>query len=124
MNVRVPAIVLVLSLVSPAVATAVCELTCLEAHHHATAAAMEADCHRHDAASAPVVAVSAVDAAFCHRDSLPASAIVKASPQLASVPASMVRPRPAGLQLPVGTSFHRRVAAPPGLLLTATQLRI
>jgi hypothetical protein len=125
MNMRSCTLVLVLSLVSPAVVNAVCELTCLHAHHHGNAEALAAECHGHGATPASAVAVSAADPALCHDAAPVPSAIVKAPPQLASVPVVASTPRPAALNVPARLSLRGRLWSDPSdLLLITTQLRI
>ena len=124
MTMRFSAVLLVLSLVSPAVVTVVCELGCLQAHHHNTDAPSAAQCHGHQASPAPVVAVSAADWALCHDSAPVLSAIVKVSSQFASMAlvigawSSEFRVSPAR-SLRSGPGF-----SPPNLLLITTQLRI
>jgi hypothetical protein len=125
MSMRSCALLLVLSLVSPEVVNAVCELTCLHAHHHRSADALAAECHSQDASAAPAATVSAADPALCHDDARVPSAIVKASPQLAAMPALVISPRSPEFRGPAGPSLrsHPRFG-PPGVLLITTQLRI
>ena len=119
------ALLLVLSLVSPAVVSAVCELTCLHAHHHTGMEAKAAECHGHDAVPASAVVVTAADAALCHDGATVPSAIVKASAQLASMPAVVNGPRPPEFRAPTAFAPRGRVwLGPPSLLLITTQLRI
>jgi len=124
MRLRPAAIVLVLSLVSPVVVTAVCEIACLRAQHH-DAGAVAADCHGHGAGPAPAVALSRADQALCHDDAAAPSAIVVSSQQLASMPAVV--------DLPPTSVFNLRTPAfwsggfrfrPPDVLLITNQLRI
>jgi len=125
MSMRSSALLLVVSLVSPAVVTAVCELTCLRAHHNTSGEAMAAQCHGQEASPAPVVTVSAADRALCHGDAPVPSASVKATPQFASMPAVVNGPRPAGLDEPAPASLRGRTwYGPPDFLLITTQLRI
>ena len=122
---RFSALLLVLSLVSPAVVTTACELACLHAHHHRSGEALAAQCHDHAASPPPVVAVSAVDRALCHDDAPVPSAIVKATPQFASMPAIVSGPRPSGFHVPARPSLGGRLwFGPSDLLLITTQLRI
>jgi hypothetical protein len=122
---RCSALLLVLSLVSPAVVTAVCELVCLQAHHHSTGEALAAQCHGRDASSAPVVTLSAADWALCHDGTPVPSAVVKASPQFVPMPALVISPRPSEFREPATSWFRSRPGfGPPGVLLITTQLRI
>ena len=122
---RASALLLVLGLVSPAVVTAACELVCLQAHHHSTGDALAAQCHGHDASSAPVVSLSAADWALCHDGAPVPSAIVKASPQSPSTPAVVVGARPLECREPAASLRPSRHGfGPPGVLLITTQLRI
>ncbi len=122
---RPAALVLMLSLVSPVVVTAVCEVACLRAQHHDAGAAVAADCHGHGAGPAPAVALSRADQALCHDDAAAPSAIVVSSQQLASMPAVV--------DLPPTSAFNLRAPAfwsggfrfrPPDVLLITNQLRI
>ena len=125
MGMRSSALLLVLSLVSPAVVTAVCEFTCLQAHHHSPGDALGPQCHGHDASSAPLVALSAADVALCHDNATVPSAVVKAAPQGASMPAVVSAARPPQFREPAASSFRSRPGfGPPGVLLITTQLRI
>jgi len=122
---RFSAVLLVVSLVSPAVVTVVCELSCLQAHHHTTSAALAAQCHGHQTSPAPVVAVSAADWALCHDSAPVPSAIVKASPQSPSTPAIVAGSRPLEFREPAASLRRSRPGVgPPGVLLITTQLRI
>ena len=121
---RCVALALVLSLVSPAVITAVCEVGCLRAEHHDAGAAAAADCHSHGAGPAPAVALSGADQALCHDDAAAPSAIVVASQQLVSMPAVIHVPQDAALVPPAMSSLSAGFRAGRPLLLITTQLRI
>jgi hypothetical protein len=119
------ALLLVLSLVSPAVVNAACELTCLRAHHHRSAEALATECHGHDAAPARAVAVSAADPRLCHDAAPVPSATVKAPLQFVSIPAVVSSLRPPEIHVPAALSQRGRSwPGPLDLLLITTQLRI
>jgi hypothetical protein len=124
-GVRLSALLLVLSLVSPAVVNTVCELACLHAHHHRTGEALAAQCHGDDASPAPVVAMSSAEVALCHGDGPVPSAIVKATPHVASMPAVVGSTRLPEFHVPAQSPVRGRLwVGPPDLLLITTQLRI
>jgi hypothetical protein len=124
MGMRSCAFLLMLSLVSPAVLTAACELACLQAQHHRNADALASPCHGHAAPPAPV-AVSAADRALCHDEAPLPSAIVKATPQFASMPSEVTAALPAEFHMPdrVFPRGHLWVVHP-ALLRITSQLRI
>lgn len=125
MSMRLSALLLVLSLVSPAVVTTVCELACLHAHHHRTGEAVVAQCHGDDVSPAPAVAMSSAEVALCHDDGPVPSAIVKATPHFASMPAVAGSTRLPEFHVPAQSSVRGRLwFGPPDLLLITTQLRI
>ena len=99
MVMRAVALLLVVSLVSPAVVSVVCELSCLRVLHHATGAAYASDCHEHGASAARDTSASKVSGAgaLCHDDGeWPTTlAVGKAPGTLASATAVVHKPNPA-----------------------------
>jgi hypothetical protein len=123
--VRSAALVLALSLVSPAVVTALCEIACLHEQHHQEGAATQAECHGHNDSTARMVAISAAADVLCHDDAAAPAAVIAGGHSLSSMPAVVNLPQEpaidlrAPLSVPGGMWFR-----PPNLLLIATQLRI
>jgi hypothetical protein len=123
--VRSAALLLALSLVSPAVLTALCEIACLRAQHHQEGAATQAECHGHHGAAAPMVAISAAADVQCHDDAAAPAAVIAGGHSLSFTPAVVSLPQEpaidvrAPFSLPGGMWFR-----PPNLLLITTQLRI
>ena len=123
MGMRAVALVLVLSLVSPAVITAACELSCLQAAHHAATTA-GANCHGDEANSGgPAFAAGGT---LCHDDDGDAPAATAAlgtqtAPPPAIVPASLVVAAP-----PAAPHAARppHTLRPPDPRQTLTPLRI
>jgi hypothetical protein len=122
---RAAALILVLTLASPAAITAACELWCLQALHHAAAATDAGGCHSGHAAAPGTFVVAGADGARCHDDSEAPRAIVKGTAPLAFVPAvislapALFSDAPIAQAVPYSTR-----ARPPDVLLTTTQLRI
>jgi hypothetical protein len=118
------ATLLVLSLARPAFVNVVCELACLQAHHHRRAVAVASQCHGHATVPAPVVVVSSVNTVLCHDDAPAPEAVVKAAPQFASMSPAFSAPRPPELRASLKVWRGRQWLDPPGLFPTTTQLRI
>ena len=94
MGMRPAAVVLLVSLVSPAVMTAVCELSCLQALHHAASAAATGACHEHRSGQTdgPAVSGSAVlchDAAEAPAATTPATSLALFGPATAILPTAL-----------------------------------
>jgi len=114
---RLTALLLAISLVSPAVATAYCELSCLQA------LPKTASCHEQESQGGPAVSAGA---SLCHEEGSegPAAVIVSNAP-IAAPPA--IVPAVAALAPPQPFTVHiagSSLARPPDLLLLTTQLRI
>jgi hypothetical protein len=122
---RAAALILVLTLASPAAISAVCELWCLQALHHAAAAADASGCHDGHSAAPGTFAVAGADGARCHDGSEGPTAIVKATAGVAFVP-TVVASTPALFgDAPVAhLAPQSNRARPPDVLLVTTQLRI
>ena len=122
---RVAALVLVVSLASPAAISAVCELFCLQALHHAAAAAAAAGCHTGHSDAPGTSAVAGAHGTRCHDDSEAPTAIVKGTASLAFVPAVISLAPTLFDDAPVAhVATHSHRARPPDVLLITTQLRI
>jgi hypothetical protein len=121
---RAAALALVLALVSPAVLGALCELSCLQAAHHAAATPAAADCHGHGAQTdGPAVAAGAT---LCHdaRGEAPAATTALGAqtvPGPAIVPTSVAVTPPPATPHAVRPTHTRQRSDP---RLTITPLRI
>jgi hypothetical protein len=123
--VRSAALLLVLSLVSPAVVTAVCEIACLRAQHHQEGAATQAECHGRNDSTTPMVTISAAADVLCHHDAAAPAAVIAGGHSLSSTPAVVNLPQEPAIDLRAPLSVAGGLwFRPPNLLLIATQLRI
>jgi hypothetical protein len=120
---RTAAIALVAALLAPAVAAALCDVTCVSAHEHAAAA--EESCHAHEGGGTGPAMTSAA-APFCHTTTdAPRAALAPAALSttlaVAVVPAGATVP-PGGAHEYPARDISRR--PPPDPLIRTTQLRI
>ena len=121
---RRAAILLIVTLIGPSIATAVCELSCLRgAHHEATSpASSSAECHDHGSGT-PRQSLTAAGAP-CHEAAGEVTAVIEAATQLGADPAVRARqgvePRTSGA---MASALASRFS-PPDILRITTQLRI
>ena len=101
---RLTAIVLVLSLTTPVVAAALCELTCAERHE--SAAASGEDCHKRQSAIATGTLWVSADPT-CRHEAAGLASIVPAPSTLAAHPA-IIQPAPVPLGLEAVQSIVSR----------------
>jgi hypothetical protein len=121
--VRTAAVLLVTALLAPAIAAALCDVTCVRAHEQ-TAAAGEESCHAREHGAG--TAMTSAAAPFCHtttealRATL-APAALNATLAVAVVPAGAIASTSVA---PESTAHGVSRRAPPDPLLLSTQLRI
>ena len=121
---RRAAILLIVTLTGPSIATAVCELSCLRGGHHETTspASSTTECHDHGSGT-PLQSLTAAGAP-CHEAAGDVTAVIEAATQLGADPA--VRERQGvesgttGATSPALASRFR----PPDILRITTQLRV
>jgi len=120
---RAAALVLVVSLVSPAAMTAVCEISCRQALHHAATAAAP-DCHEHGAGQADGPAVSG-STVLCHDEGAPPDATAAGAALAMSAPASVTLAAAVVPDAHAARVIPRHAGArPPDRLSITAQLRI
>ena len=117
---------LLLSLLAPSVATAVCELTCVHVHQHEPVVSTES-CHHETAAIATETAPlqTLERQVTCHETNGRVAAVVLIGPSWTASPADQAqgalslgfRAKPAGLSAP-------ETCTPPAISHNSTQLRI
>ena len=126
MTMRAVALAVVVSLGSPAIMTALCELSCLKALHHAAGEAYAHDCHGDATEDTDGPIASSAGGALCHDDGEgpPAALIVAGIGAL--VVTGAVLAVPTALVDPVTHRVHPHStrAGPPDLLQLTTRLRI
>jgi len=125
MLVRLLPLALVISMLAPAVTTAVCEWTCVEQLHHQVAETTDGRHHHGDVASdAP--AIRAAEDGPCHQVTSSEPAVTSPAQQGLHTPAETPVP-PMGIPAPAPSRAWGAVVTvrPPGLLSVATtQLRV
>ena len=121
---RRAAILLIVTLTGPSIATAVCELSCLRGAHHETTspASSTTECHDHGS-STPRQSLTAAGGP-CHEAAGEVTAVIEAATQLGADPAvrerQVVEPGRSGAIVSALASQFR----PPDILRITTQLRI
>jgi hypothetical protein len=122
---RAAALLLLVSLVSPAVMSAVCELSCLQALHHAPGQSGGSDCHGHGGQPADGPLLAASGGALCHdEDTGPPAATAAGAAAPVPVPATVVAWIAAAPGLHAGVVQHTARARAPDRLPITTPLRI
>lgn len=119
------ALLIVLTLVAPAVAAALCDVTCATTHLHAAHRAAETTCHGQHSGDAEV-RIKGVANPFCHdTGDRPSATLTAGSVQKAAPLAVLVEaPEPARQPLVVVLTSTSVAWHPPDLLPVTTPLRI
>jgi hypothetical protein len=124
MGMRSAAALLLVTLIGPAIISALCDFTCVRHEHHSAQAASDQTCHEQQATTdGPAVAGGAEG--FCHDQvETVATTVVEARP-LKAAPVAVALPAPlAGYHRHLPVLARNRSSGPPGFIRQTTPLRI
>jgi hypothetical protein len=122
MLMRKLAVLLIVSVLAPAVASALCSFTC--SHGHSTSAQADASCHGHG--TNDTRSLKSTDNSWCH-DTRDDDGAIVVGPAPPPMPSLLAVPRTPALILddqPPSATISEGSPSPPDILLISTQLRI